>query len=45
MALNALNAQDGFNIPTKPKDRGRVEQAMAKGLNPEKPTIGRGFGG
>jgi putative FmdB family regulatory protein len=43
--LKTLNKQDGYEFPTRPHDRPRMEQAMAKGLYPPRPTIGKGFGG
>ena len=41
--LKTLNAEGGYNLPARPKDRPRMEKALARGLDPPKATIGRGF--
>ena len=46
--LGTLNQEEGaetFPLPTHNREmhRARYEHAMAKGLDPPKPTIGRGF--
>lgn len=41
--LKTLNKEDGHGFPGGDKHRPRYEQTMAKGLNPVKPVIGRGF--
>jgi putative FmdB family regulatory protein len=46
--LGTLNQEEGaqtFPLPTRNREmhRARYEQAMAKGLDPPKPVIGRGF--
>ena len=42
--LATLNQEEGGStFPGGDKHRARYEQAMAKGLDPPKPTIGRGF--
>lgn len=41
--LNTLNKEKGYNFPGGDKHRKRYEQAMAKGLDTSRPTIGRGF--
>ena len=41
--LKTLNAEDGFRLPARPKDRPRMEAALARGLDPSKATRGKGF--
>lgn len=41
--LKTLNKEDGYDLPARKGDRPRMEQALAKGLDPYKPVIGRGF--
>jgi putative FmdB family regulatory protein len=41
--LDTLNKGGGHNFPGGDKHRPRYEQAMAKGLDPPKPVIGKGF--
>ncbi len=41
--LHTLNKEKGLDLPARPEDRPRMERAMARGLNVEKPTVGRGF--
>jgi len=41
--VNALNKDDGFDIPARPEHRPRMEKALARGLDYEKPVVGRGF--
>ena len=41
--LKTLNKEDGYDFPGGDKHRPRYEQVMAKGLDPAKPVIGRGF--
>lgn len=43
--LRTLNKEEGgYNFPGGDMHRPRYEQAMAKGLDPPKEVIGRGFG-
>ena len=43
--LGTLNQEQGAqDFPGGDKHRARYEEAMAKGLEPPKPVIGRGFG-
>jgi len=41
--LGALNKERGYDLPTIPSDRPRMEAALAKGLDQRRPIIGRGF--
>ena len=41
--LQTLNKEGGYDFPGGDKHRPRYEQAMAKGLDPPKTTIGKGF--
>jgi len=41
--LKTLNKEDGYDLPTRKSDRPRMERALAKGLDPPKRVIGRGF--
>jgi putative FmdB family regulatory protein len=41
--LNALNKEHGYDLPSRPENRSRMEKAVAKGLYPDKRTIGIGF--
>lgn len=41
--LKTLNAEDGYDLPARLADRPRMEAALARGLDPSQPTIGRGF--
>lgn len=43
--LNNLNGEKGYRLPARPKDRQRIENALAKGLDPPKKVQVRGFGG
>lgn len=45
VVLKTLNKEDRYTFPGQNKHRPRYEQAMAKGLNPERPVVGKGFGG
>lgn len=41
--LKVLNNKDGHDFPGGNKHKARYEKAFAKGLDPPKQTIGRGF--
>lgn len=41
--LATLNRENGHDLPCTSRDRPRIEQAYAKGLNPTRPVIGRGI--
>jgi len=42
--LNALNKDAGFDLPSRPENRAIMEKSVARGLDCERPTVGRGFG-
>lgn len=39
--LNALNKDNGFDLPARPEHRPRMEKALARGLDYEKPIVGK----
>ena len=41
--LQTLNAHNGHGLPCAPRDRPRMETALAKGLDQTRPTIGVGM--
>lgn len=41
--LQTLNGENGRGFPCVPRDRPRMEAAMAKGLDQTRPVIGKGF--
>jgi len=43
--LNTLNRDDGYKLPAKEKDRPRIEQALARGLNYVRPLEDKVFVG
>jgi len=42
-AFKVLNRQDGHDLPARLHDRPRMEQAMVRGLESTKRTVGVGF--
>jgi len=43
IVLQTLNGENGRGFPCVPRDRPRMEAAYAKGLDPTRPVIGKGF--
>ena len=41
--LQTLNGENGKGFPCTPRDRPRMERAMAKGLDQTRPVIGVGM--
>ena len=41
--LETLNHEKGKGVQAAPKDRPRIEAALAKGLDQKRETVGRGF--